>query len=99
MPSFSSVRITRMAISPRFATRTFPNMRREGYVKALLLGAEADPVQSKRLDARVEPHRAARVHRHGADRRIATGAEDGESEPARRPVAGGQCEHRRRDAG
>src|SRR6266487_1714671 len=32
MPSSSSVRITRMAISPRFATRTLPNMGREGYV-------------------------------------------------------------------
>ena len=30
--SSSNVRITRMAISPRLATRTLPNMGAEGYV-------------------------------------------------------------------
>jgi hypothetical protein len=30
MPSSSSVRITRMAISPRLATSTFSNMRPQG---------------------------------------------------------------------
>src|SRR3954468_16434151 len=46
MPSSSSVRITRMAISPRFATSTFPNMRPEGYV----LNSAAAPPISRWMD-------------------------------------------------
>src|SRR5205823_5261711 len=46
MPSSSNVRITRMAISPRLATRTLPNMGAEGYAtcpgKAQSAGAGAD---------------------------------------------------------
>src|ERR687890_778436 len=34
MPSSSSARMTRTAISPRLATRTFANMRREDYLVA-----------------------------------------------------------------
>src|SRR4051812_32331478 len=64
MPSSSSARMTRTAISPRLATRTFANMRREDYLvadavsrsvadRAVALRARA--LQRDRVGARAAP--------------------------------------------
>src|SRR5690349_2176733 len=65
MPSSSSARMTRTAISPRLATRTFANMRREGYSVAERAAAQL----ARALDGDgVEACRAPPAHPPAGDR-------------------------------
>src|ERR687890_1691172 len=81
MPSSSSARMTRTAISPRLATRTFANMRREDYLVAT-------------ATSRSVADRAAAV---GAGALEHDGVDGGAAPPPDPPPGGRRCAKRGRE--